>query len=1455
MYLIFDTETTGLPRNWSAPLNDLDNWPRVIQIAWQLHDVDGALIEAKDYLIQPRGFNIPFKAQDIHGISTDLALRDGLLLEEVIQKFVNVLARTKFLIGHNLKFDTNVLGAEFIRSGINPKLLEMPVLDTCTPRSAQVTKIKGRGNSFKIPKLSELHIKLFGEEFKEAHNATADVEASARCFWELVRLQHWSHDELGWDQSSLKKFQDSNKGRIKPIGLVHINFKEESALISNSINEVPEVLNAPNALGDINIKESEDFFHLHTHSQFSVLQATAKVSEMVQRVVDDGQSALGITDIGNMMGAFQFIKAVGDYNRSRPDGTKELKAIIGYEAYVCRNRDDKSQKDDGYQIPLLAKNKLGYHNLARLSSAAYIEGFYYVPRIDKKILLENKEGLMVTTGGLNGEIPQLILQVGEKQAEEAFLWFKNEFGSDFYAEINRHGLPEEDIVNETLLRFCSSHNVKPVAANNAFYLDQSEAEAHDILLCVKDNEKRSTPIGRGKGFRYGFPNDQFYLTTKTEMSVKFSDIPFALSNLQDLLDKVDNYPLARQVLLPKFEIPLEFLGTKNNKEDQKIGENEYLKHLTYLGAEKIYVNVTDEIKERIDFELETIKKTGYPGYFLIVQDFCNAAREMDVTVGPGRGSAAGSAVAYCIGITNVDPISYNLLFERFLNPDRVSLPDIDIDFDDRGRDRVIQYVIDKYGSSQVAQIITYGKMAAKSSIKDAARALDLSFDQADKLTKTVPDNQSLANVLGPDDKKIREQLNGEDYKNAKNLREFYKADDNNGETLRQAKVLEGSLRNTGIHACGVIITPSDIRDLIPVAVAKDSEMWCTQFDNAAVESAGLLKMDFLGLKTLTIIKDAVLLVKKRHTISLEMEDIPKDDEATYRLFQRGETVGIFQYESPGMQKHLKDLKPTVFADLIAMNALYRPGPIEYIPSFIKRKHGIEPITYDVPDMEGFLKETYGITVYQEQVMLLSQKLAGFSKGEADVLRKAMGKKIKSVLDQMKPKFIDGGAERGHPGEILEKIWKDWEAFASYAFNKSHSTCYAWIAYQTAYLKANYPAEYMAAVLSNNMNDIKQVTFFMEECKRMKLDVLGPDVNESEDAFTVNEKGALRFGLLGMRGVGSAAVDFLIENRSDKGSYKNIFDFARRVDLRIVNKGTWEALALGGGFDSFDGLHRAMLFSESSDGKTFLEKIRRYGQGMQDQESSSQVSLFGGDSGIDIQEPELPVVDEWNNLELLKRERDVNGIFLSAHPLDNYKFQIQTFVKNSVSEMENLETFVGDSSYRDYTIAGIISNVQVKTSRNGKEMGVFTLEDHEGTREFVLFGKQFLNFREFLVDDIMVLIRGRVHRPNWAKNDSSARLYADITNIILLSEIFEREARSIDIMSDINDVIVHRWHELGNILRKYPGDSKVTFHVKDPITSVSVAMPSRNLKTNINQALLGEIDALDFVYAFVKTDQS
>ena len=1407
-------------------------------------------------------------------------------MSEVLDAFEQALAQTRYMIGHNLRFDLQVMGAEFVRLTRNHGKLQLPVLDTCTQATAQVTQIVGgKGSGFKIPKLTELHAHLFSDGFAEAHNASADVEASARCFWELVRRGHWSPEQIGWDGATLLAFQQAHPAPIAGIGLVHRNLQEESARLAaderagaspDLVPQTPEVpsseptVEASSVGTEASSREDQPgmedghgeskpdvaphFFHIHAHSQFSILQATAKVPAMVQRAVSDGQPAVALTDLGNMMGAFQFVKAVSDYNKSRPESSPELKAIVGYEAYVCRDRADRSQKDDGYQIPLLAKNKIGYHNLAKLSSAAFIDGFYYVPRIDKDLLTAHREGVLCTTGGLYGEVPSLILNVGEKQAEEAFLWYKEQFGEDFYAEINRHGLPEEDVINEVLLRFCQTHGVRAIAANNAFYIDQAESEAHDVLLCVKENEKKATPIGRGRGFRYGFPNDQFYLPTRTQMAERFADAPELLDALAEVSAKVENYPLAREVLLPKFDIPSDFIQPEDAEDGGKRGENAYLRHLAYEGAKGRYSDITPEIQDRLDFELATIERTGYPGYFLIVQDFCRAARDMDVSVGPGRGSAAGSAVAYCIGITNVDPIRYNLLFERFLNPDRVSLPDIDIDFDDRGRDKVIQYVIDKYGSSQVAQIITYGSMAAKSAIKDAARALDLTFDEADRLTKQVPDNQSLAKILGLDDKSLREQFRGEDYEKAQVLRTMMAQKDPSGETLTKAKVLEGSLRNTGIHACGVIITPTDIRELIPVATAKDSDMWCTQYDNAVVESAGLLKMDFLGLKTLTLIKDAVALVKKRHGVELDMEAIPIDDAPTYELFQRGETVGIFQYESPGMQKHLKDLKPTVFGDLIAMNALYRPGPLEYIPSFIRRKHGIEPIAYDLADMEENLQETYGITVYQEQVMLLSQKLAGFTKGEADVLRKAMGKKLRDVLDKMKPKFVAGGAERGHDATILEKIWKDWEAFASYAFNKSHSTCYAWIAYQTAYLKAHYPAEYMAAVLSNNMNDIKQVSFFMEECKRMKLDVLGPDVNESDSTFTVNEKGAVRFGLLGMRGVGGSAVEFLLKEREEKGPYQSIFDMARRVDLRVVNKGTWEALAFGGGFDSFPGMHRALLFAEENgDGKNFLEKVRRYGQGFQDQENSAQVSLFGEDSGVDIPEPELPEVPEWNTMELLKREKDVNGIYLSAHPLDSYRYEIKTFAKNRVSELENLDAFVQGAGSRDFAVAGLISNVNLRTTRTGKEMGSFTLEDHEGSREFVLFGQSFLDFRSFFVNDLMVLVRGRVQKQSWARDDAEARLYADISKVCLLSELFEREARTLSLFAAVDDVKPERWSELAGILKKYPGKNRVIFHVMDPVTRTQIRMPSRNWSAGVDRHLLEELDGLSHFHAAVKTE--
>ena len=1454
MYLVFDTETTGLPRDWNAPLSDLDNWPRVVQVAWQLHAADGSLVEACDFLVQPDGFNIPFGAEDIHGISTELARTEGLAAAEVMAKLRDALARAEFMVGHNLKFDLNALGAEFLRLGWDESWITKPVLDTMTPQTAALVGIPGRGG-FKPAKLGELHAKLFGQAFAEAHNATADVEATARCFWELVRIRHWQPAQLGVQPDQLEAFIASHPNMVSPVGLKHRNLKQASAALRAAASAAPATPDLPETPSAVQGLDSDvPFFHLHVHSQFSVLQATTKVPDLIKRAAADGQPAVALTDLGNMMGAFQFVQGVQTYNKNRPEGTPELKAIVGMDAYLCRNHLDRSQKDDGFQIPLLAKNKTGYHNLAKLSSIAYIDGFYYVPRIDRDLLLAHKEGVMVTTGGIMGEVPQLILNVGEKQAEEAFLWWKAQFGADFYAEINRHGLPEEDAVNVVLQRFCAAHGVKAVAANNSFYLDEAQAEAHDILLCVKESEKKSTPIGRGRGFRYGFPNSKFYLTTQAEMRKRFADWPEALANLAEILEKVENFGLARDVLLPAFEIPSEFVHPDDAVDGGKRGENAYLRHLTYVGAAKRWGDpVPAEIVERIDFELETIERTGYPGYFLIVQDFCQAARDMGVSVGPGRGSAAGSAVAYATGITNVDPITYDLLFERFLNPDRVSLPDIDIDFDDRGRDKVIQYVIDKYGANQVAQIITYGSMAAKSAIKDAGRALDLPCDEADRLTKSVPDNSSLPVLLDSDDAAIREKFRNEDYDKAVALREMAKGTDLKAATLQQAKVLEGSLRNTGIHACGVIITPSDIRELIPVATAKDSAMWTTQFDNAVVESAGLLKMDFLGLKTLTLIKDSLELVRKRHGIEIDIEHIPLDDTATYELFQRGDTVGIFQYESPGMQKHLKDLKPTVFGDLIAMNALYRPGPLEYIPSFIRRKHGVEPISYDLADMEEYLRETYGITVYQEQVMLLSQKLAGFSKGQADMLRKAMGKKIKAVLDQMKPQFVQGGIERGHAEPTLEKIWKDWEAFASYAFNKSHSTCYAWIAYQTAYLKAHYPAEYMAAVLSNNMNDIKQVTFFMEECRRMKLPVLGPDINESEGPFTVNREGAIRFGLLGMKGVGAAAVDFLLADRADNGPYTSVFDAARRLDLRVVNKGTWESLALGGAFDRFEGVHRAMFFAEEADGRPFVERLRRYGQAYQDQLNSAQVSLFGEDSGVDTPEPALPQVPTWNNLELLKREKEVIGIYVSSHPLDAYRFELRTFRKQSVGELASLETFVQGKGSRDFVVAGIVTNAQVRTTRTGREMGSFVLEDEEGATEFVLFGQQFLDQRSFFVNDLMVLVRGRVQRPAWARDDNQAKLVADIHKIQLLSEVFDREARGLTLFAAVQDITPETWGELAQILRASPGTQRLQFHIGDAASQTQLRLPSRAGGVQITRELLANLDELKHFHAAVRLD--
>ncbi|KDN55029.1 DNA polymerase III subunit alpha [Flavobacterium seoulense] len=1429
MYLIFDTETTGLPKNWNAPISDSDNWPRCIQIAWQLHDDMGNLIEHQDYLVKPEGFNIPYDAERIHGISTELAEADGISLNEVLEKLNIALGKAKFIVGQNVGFDVNIMGAEFYRMGVDSSMASMPVLDTCTEVTANLLKLPGgRGGKFKLPTLTELHEYLFNVPFAEAHNATADVEATTRCFLELIKREVFTKEELDVPASYFQDFNAKNPQEIQLIGLKHINLKAAS-------DEIRKQLQKTNSASEQNIISEADkegfaaakFAHLHNHTQFSVLQSTIGIAPLVTTTAKNKFPAVAMTDTGNMMGAFHFVSAVMNHNKGASAKNKalvesgeeptetEIKPIVGCEFNICENHLDKTKKDNGYQVVLLAKNKNGYHNLAKMASIAYVSGFYYVPRIDKSIVEKYKEDIMVLSGNLYGEIPSKILNIGENQAEEALIWWKSQFGDDFYLEIMRHNQEDENRVNKTLIEFAQKHEVKLIATNNTYYVNKEDANAHDILLCVKDGEKQATPIGRGRGYRYGLPNQEYYYKSEEEMKTLFADLPEAIINIQEIVDKVEIYSLYRDVLLPKYDIPEEFVNPEDEKDNGVRGENAYLRHLTMVGAEKRYEEITPDIQERLDFELLTISNSGYPGYFLIVQDFIAEARKMDVSVGPGRGSAAGSAVAYCLGITNIDPIKYDLLFERFLNPDRVSMPDIDIDFDDEGRGRVMDYVINKYGANQVAQIITYGKMATKSAIRDTARVLDLPLFEADRIAKLIPammpGKWNLARFLSESEDDVKKALKGADeFELVKQLIAIANEEDLAGETIQQAKILEGSMRNTGIHACGVIITPSDITNYVPVTTAKDSDLYVTQFDNSVAESAGLLKMDFLGLKTLTLIKDTVKLVKYRTGIQLDPDTFPIDDVKTYELFQRGETVGIFQYESPGMQKYMKDLKPTVFGDLIAMNALYRPGPLEYIPSFVRRKNGEEPIVYDLDACEEYLGETYGITVYQEQVMLLSQSLAGFTKGEADVLRKAMGKKQKDVLDKMKPKFVEQAAQKGHDAKVLEKIWKDWEAFASYAFNKSHSTCYAWIAYQTAYLKAHYPAEYMAAVLSNNMNDIKQVSFFMEECKRMGLQVLGPCVNESFYKFTVNDEYAVRFGMGAIKGVGSGAVATIVENRKD-AKYKSIFDLAKRIDLRAANKKAIENLALAGGFDCFADTHRAQYFHDEGDGITFYEKAMRYGSKFQENENSSQVSLFGEASEVQIAEPVVPPCEDWSTMEKLAKEKEVVGIYISGHPLDDFKFEMKYFCNAKLEALKNLEAHVG----KTLTFGGIINDVQHRVAKNGKGWGMFSLEGYDESYEFRIFGEEYLKFRHFLIQNNFTFMKLTV-KEGWMNQDTGKKgePRVQFVEIKQLQDVLEAMAKRLIVLLNIKDLQPEFIHKLSHLFNENKGDNQVTFEVME-----------------------------------------
>ncbi|NTS41235.1 DNA polymerase III subunit alpha [Flavisolibacter sp. BT320] len=1171
------------------------------------------------------------------------------------------------------------------------------------------------------------------------------------------------------------------------------------------------------------------FSHLHVHTQFSLLDGAANIQALYKKAIKEGMPAVAITDHGNMFGAFEFVSEA--YKHKNDDGSVKVKPVVGCEFYVVEDRTrktfSKEQRDERYHQVLLAKNATGYQNLIKLTSLGYLEGMYSkYPRIDKQLIEQYHEGLIATTCCIGAYVPQTILHDGEDAAEKEFKWWLDMFGEDYFIELQRHNMQEQETINQVLLKFAKKYNVPVIATNDSHYTDRDDYNAHDILLCINTGEKQSTPgfddfvndDASHKNRRFKFPNDQFYFKGVDEMKKLFSDIPEAIDNTNMIVDRVELLNLKKDILLPAFPIPKEF----QVHGDANLNQWEYLKHLTFEGARQRWGEIDAKAQERLDFELHTIKTMGFAGYFLIVSDFIRAGRELGVFIGPGRGSAAGSAVAYCIGITNIDPIKYDLLFERFLNPDRKSMPDIDTDFDDEGRQKVIDYVVEKYGKNQVAQIVTYGTMAAKMSIKDVARVLDLPLAESNALAKLVPDKPGteLGRVLkapltakeGEKSLEEKEGYGSDDIENVKQLRTIYNGSDIRAQVLKEAERLEGSVRNTGIHAAGIIIAPDNLMNIIPVCTAKDSDLLVTQIEGKIIEDAGVIKMDFLGLKTLTIIKNALEMIKAAHGVDIVIDDVPLDDEKTYEIYQKGETIATFQFESPGMQKYLKELKPDQFADLIAMNALYRPGPMAYIPQYVDRKHGREEVVYDLPDMAEYLEETYGITVYQEQVMLLAQKLAGFSKGDADVLRKAMGKKDRKTLDKMKSGFISGAVAKGHPAKVLEKIWTDWEAFAQYAFNKSHSTCYAFVAYQTAYLKAHYPAEYMAAVL-NNANAIEKLTFFMEECKRMGIKVLGPDINESRKGFAVNAKGEIRFGLGGLKGVGEAAVESIIAEREKEGPFTDPFDFMRRINQRTVNKKTLECLVFAGAFDTFPQLHRAQYTTiAEGETQTGLEKMIKYGNIVQSQTLNTSNTLFGDlPAVLDIKPPQIATCPPLSLTEQLEKEKDVAGIYLSGHPLDHYRFEMRHYgITPLVDFNEVKDSPTLSSQGKSFKLLCLVSQANHRISRQGNKFGSYVLEDYSGKTELVLFGDDFVRFQAFLMQGSAVLLCGgfkqRMYKPEYEFK---------LTSITLAENIKRQLTKQLQLEVDVRNMERKMIDFFEANLRSFPGNSSVRFNLVEP----------------------------------------
>jgi len=1382
MYLIFDTETTGLPQDYSAPITDFDNWPRLVQLAWQLHDHTGKLVSSGNYIVQPDGFTIPFNAAKVHGITTERALEEGDDLSEILQRFEEDIQKAEFLVGHNISFDEKIMGAEFLRMEMETELIDKPKIDT-KEESTEFCKIPGGRGRYKWPTLTELHQKLFDKPFEDAHDAAADVEATARAFLELVRLGEIGIQfpvEYGFTQPASAYMEREN----------YIDLVSPSRLKSKK-EKTAETEKEEKSGQTTKVQSEQSFIHLHNHSKYSVLQAAAGINELIEKAKEQNMGAIALTDLGNMFGIFSFV------SKANAEG---IKPIAGCEFYFVEDRHQKKftrdNKDQRYQIPMLAKNMNGYRNLAKLSSYAYTEGYYYkFPRIDRELVKKYSEDLICLSGGIRGEIADLFLNRGEEYAEQALQWWLDIFGDDFYLELMDHGLEEEKAVNEVFKKFSNKYGVKLVATNNVFYLEKEDAPAHDALLCIDNNELMDTPIGRGRGYRFGFPNHEFYLKTPDQMAALFAGTPEAISNTKEIADKVEPIDLNRDVILPNFELPEGF-----NTED------DYLRHLTLEGAKKRYGELNDKVVSRIDHELEIISSMGFAGYFLIVQDFIAAAREMGVYVGPGRGSAAGSVVAYSTGITNIDPIKYDLLFERFLNPERVSMPDIDIDFDDEGRQKVIDYVVEKYGKDQVAHIITFGTMAARSSVRDVARVLDLPLSDADRIAKLIPDR--VGTTLDQALKEVKE------------LRKIAEGEDKEAETLRMAKILEGSVRNTGIHAAGVIIAPDDLTEFIPVCTAKDTDLTVTQFDGSVIENAGMLKMDFLGLKTLSVLKTAIQLVKENYGKEYDLDDIPLDDEKTYKLYQRGGTIGTFQFESDGMRKYLKQLKPTNMNDLIAMNALYRPGPMQFIPNYIDRKHGREDPDYPHELIRDILEPTYGIMIYQEQIMNVAQKLAGYTLGGADLLRRAMGKKKHEVMEAEKPKFIQGAQQNGVDEKTALEIFDKMSMFASYGFNKSHSAAYSVVAYYTMYFKANYPAEYMAAVLSHNMSDIKKVSFFIEECHRMDIPLDPPNINTAEGRFVARE-GRIQYGMSAIKGVGSNAIRHIVEERKENGSFISPYEFASRVDLRTCNRKTMESLVLAGAFDEMHE-NRAQLFES-------IEDILSYGARKQEEKRLNQVSLFGEASGGAIsQEPELRDVPKWSNIERLNKERELIGFYLSGHPLNKYEEDIRLFSSHDLSE----ECLSKLDDRAELKFIGIITAVKKVTDKKGRPFAFLTMEDRKNSVEVIAFSDTYDRYLGVLQVDNVLLVQGSL--------DTSRGEPKVIANSFeRVENLREKFSDSLTLKLDLktNELTKDDLNEMATLFSLNKGETQVYFNVISGEAKRPFSMSVRKFVVDPNDELL------------------